>query len=335
MAQSLLAYNTFHIDATCNELIEYTQVEELRSILAKLRGKQWLHIGGGSNLLFVNPHYDGTILHSRIKGIEEISRNEESIILRVGAGEDWDQFVTHCVEKNYNGLENLSHIPGEVGASAVQNVGAYGVEAGDLIVNVEAVEVESGNIRIFTAEECQYAYRNSIFKHKLRNQYIITHVHYRLHFDFYPILSHTAVVQWLQNEGITPEKATAQEVRQAVVAVRQSKLPDPSDIGSAGSFFMNPIIPNEKADMLLKKYPSIPHYPTPDGTKIPAAWLIEQCGWKGKSLGRAAVHAQQALVIINKDNASGADIVQLAERIQADVNSQFGITITPEVLYIN
>lgn len=335
MPQSLLAYNTFHIDATCNELIEYTQVEELRSVIPHLRGKQWMHIGGGSNLLFVKPHYDGTILHSRIKGIEEISRDTESITLRVGAGEDWDQFVAFCVERGYHGLENLSFIPGEVGASAVQNVGAYGVEAGDLIVKVEAVDTESGEIRVFSAEECQYAYRSSIFKHELRNRNVITHVNYRLSLDFQPILSHTAVVQWLKKEGISPEKASAEEVRQAVIEVRRSKLPDPSEIGSAGSFFMNPVVPNDKAESLLKDYPTMPHYPAPKGTKIPAAWLIEQCGWKGKSLGRAAVHTLQALVIVNKDNATGLDIVQLAERIQADVFAKFGVKIAPEVLYIS
>lgn len=334
MAQSLLGYNTFGIEATCDALYEYHSVDELQDLLLQLDDKPWLHIGGGSNLLFVCPHFAGAVLHSRIMGIEVMAETEAYADLRVGAGEDWDAFVAHTVERGLFGLENLSLIPGEVGASAVQNVGAYGVEAGDLIVAVEAVEVKTGAKRHFSQDECRYAYRSSIFKHELRGQYVITHVVYRLRKHFSPVLSHSAVVRLLEGEGLDPQLATAQQLRDAVVRVRRAKLPDPKEIGSAGSFFMNPVVPAAQAEALLAQYPAMPHYPTAGGTKIPAGWLIEQCGWKGRRLGRAGVHPQQALVIINADHATGRDIQALAEAIQRDVQQTFGIQLTPEVLYI-
>ena len=334
MSVSLLHYNTFGIDATCDALVRYSTVEELQSQLSSIRSQRWLHIGAGSNLLFLNPHYSGTIVFSQIQGVEVIDQDEHTALLRVGAGEDWDEFVARTLDMGLYGLENLSLIPGQVGASAVQNVGAYGVEVGDLIERVEAVEVSSGQLRTFTHAECNYAYRSSAFKHELRNQFVITHVHYRLRKSFSPVLTHAAVVRLLESEGLDPQRATAQQVRAAVVSVRKSKLPDPKEVGSAGSFFMNPVVPPDHDEDPLAQHPQMPHCPTSGGTKIPAGWLIEQCSWKGRTLGRAGVHPLQALVLINADHATGRDIQTLAEAIQHDVAARFGIQLHPEVLYI-
>lgn len=342
---SLKNYNTFGIDASCSKFVEYSTTDELQAVLADIirSGERWLHIGGGSNLLFLNDHYDGTVLHSRIMGIEVADEDDDEVLLRVGAGEDWDAFVAHCVEHGWYGLENLSYIPGEVGASAVQNVGAYGVEAGDHIETVEGFIIGSAGDdaerttvapTVIDHADCNYAYRTSVFKHELKGRFIVTHVWYRLSKHFKPVMTHAAVTRLLESEGIDPQSCTAEEVRRAVVDVRRSKLPDPKVTGSAGSFFMNPVVPQEKADALLKEYPEMPHYPAPDGVKIPAGWLIEQCGWKGRQEGPAGVHPKQALVIINCGGAKGSDIEHLAFSIQADVRKKFGIEIRPEVLFV-
>lgn len=376
MAFSLLNHNTFGIDATCDNFVEYTTKEQLIEVLRPLmaNAERWLHIGGGSNLLFLCDHYNGTVLHSQIKGIEVCDEDDEEVLLRVGAGEDWDGFVAHCVEHGWYGLENLSFIPGEVGASAVQNVGAYGVEAGELIETVEGLligsNVQDDATAILNGEEmpagvnaeqsisetvidhadCKYAYRSSVFKHELKGRFIVTHVWYRLSKRFSPVMTHAAVSRLLENKGIDPQHCTAEEVREAIIDVRKAKLPDPKEIGSAGSFFMNPVVTKDKAYALLEHYPAMPHYPAPlvntnpntladgetteEGVKIPAGWLIEQCGWKGRQLGRAGVHPLQALVLINCGGATGADVEHLAFTIQADVREKFGIEIRPEVLFI-
>lgn len=349
MYPSLLHHNTFGIDATCERFVEYTTVDELLNLLPDIiaDGKRWLHIGGGSNLLFLSQHYDGTILHSQIKGIEVCDEDDDSVLLRVGAGEDWDEFVAHCIAQGWYGLENLSFIPGEVGASAVQNVGAYGIEAGNMIETVEGVLIGSrgsdanGNeeaqhftTTVIDHDDCEYRYRSSIFKHALKGRFIVTHVWYRLSKTFAPIMTHAAIEHQLNEKGIAPADYTAAVLREAIIEIRKAKLPDPKEIGSAGSFFMNPVVPQEVADRLLERYPNMPHYPAPNGVKIPAGWLIEQCGWKGKQQGHAGVHPQQALVIINCGGATGEDIEHLAFTIQDDVRKKFGIEIHPEVLFI-
>lgn len=336
MTDSLRSYNTFGIDATCRALFHYDSVFQLRLLLRDVVGTQaFLHIGGGSNLLFVQSHYDGYVLHSRIKGIEIVSEDDHELTLRIGAGEVWDEVVAHCVSCGYFGLENLSIIPGEVGASAVQNIGAYGAEVGDYIVQVETLCVKTGEIRVFTAQECQYAYRSSVFKQALKNQYIVTHVHYRLSKVFRPILTHAALRNHLEQMGKDLALCTAQDLRDAVIAVRQSKLPDHTVLGNAGSFFMNPVITTEKGSQLLASYPTMPHYPTAEGIKIPAAWLIEQSGWKGRSHGNVGVHHLQALVLVNRTGqATGAEVADLARLIMEDVYQKFGIQLQPEVLYI-
>ena len=334
MAYSLTAHNTFGIAATCDEFIEYTSVEEIQRLLPKINRQPWLHIGAGSNLLFVHPHFEGIILHSGIKGWEKVSETDATVDIRVGAGEEMDDFIATMIDHSYYGLENLSHIPGEVGASAVQNVGAYGVEAGDLITKVEAIEVATQQIVTLLHDECHYAYRFSEFKGEWRGKYIITHVTFRLKKVFTPILSHKSVPQKLADLGIALEKARATDLRQAIIDIRSAKLPDPKVIGSAGSFFMNPIVSPEVAANLLERFPNMPHYSMPNGVKIPAGWLIEQAEWKGKSLGNAGVHPQQALVLINKGGATGAEVAHLAQTIQQDVEQKFGISLHPEVMFL-
>ena len=304
---------------------------QLKEIITTLGETPWLHIGAGSNLLFVQD-YDGVVLHSKIMGKEVLAETSEELLLRVGAGEPWDDFVAYCVEHGYYGLENLSLIPGEVGASAVQNVGAYGVEAGDCIERVETVEIATGRECVFSHDDCRYAYRSSFFKHEGAHRFAVTHVVFRLRKHFAPILTHVAVSRALEAMGISP--ASALQVREAIIQVRRSKLPDPAEVGSAGSFFMNPVVSAEQLAELLLRYPDMPHYSLPEGAKIPAAWLIEQCGWKGRRMGGAGVHDLQPLVLINADHATGNEVVKLAEAIQADVKSKFGVSIVPEVLYI-
>ncbi len=333
---SLLSHNTFGIDAQCRRFCEYTSIDELRLFIDELHShpnEPFLHIGGGSNLLFTQD-FDGTILHSAIKGIETTENADGTVTVRAGAGEDWDEFVAHCVANGLYGLENLSLIPGEVGASAVQNIGAYGTEVADCIELVEAVSLNDGTMRTFINKECQYDYRNSIFKTALRGGYAITYVSYRLSRTFKADVSYGGLAREIAARGLSPENLTAQALRDLIIDIRRNKLPDPKDIGSAGSFFINPVVNEEKFAELAALYPNIPHYPAPNGVKVPAGWLIEQCGWKGKRLGRAGVYEKQALVLINCGGATGSDIVALSDAIRADVRHTFGIEIVPEVNFI-
>ena len=329
---SLLSHNTFGMDVKASVFIEYASVEELKEVLSLyVKDNQWLHIGKGSNLLFTGD-YSGIILHSAIKGYEIIYEDTKEVVVRVGAGEVWDDFVARTVEYEWYGAENLSSIPGEVGASAVQNIGAYGVEAKDLIVEVDTIEISTGQERIFKNEECRYAYRESVFKSSLKHQYLVTHVSYRLkktpcyHLDYGNIRSE------LEKQG---GRLTLANVRQAIISIREAKLPDPKLQGNAGSFFMNPIISRKHFEALLLTNPQMPHYEVDaERVKIPAAWMIDQCGWKGKSLGRAGVHDKQALVLVNLGGAVGAEVIALSEAIQKSVYEKFGINILPEVNFI-
>ena len=329
----LLAHNTFGMDVEASVFVEYESVTELKEILLHQlcpEGK-WLHIGGGSNLLFTGD-FDGMILHSAIKGFEVVSENEDEVLVRAGAGEVWDDFVAHAVEKGWYGAENLSLIPGEVGASAVQNIGAYGVEAKDLIVKVDTLEVETGKERVFGNEECGYAYRESVFKHALKGKYIVTHVTYRLFKKPSYRLDYGNVRAELEKRGC---ELTLENVRRTIIDIRESKLPDPKVQGNAGSFFMNPIVSRPLFEELLGKYPSMPFYEVDaERVKIPAAWMIDQCGWKGKQLGHAGVHNKQALVLVNCGGATGQEIIALSEEIQRSVLDKFGVRISPEVNFI-
>lgn len=319
--------NTFGLDVKAGRWLEYASVEELKALIAEGQiSSPYLHVGSGSNLLFLGD-FEGTVLHSAIKSIELVNQDAEKVWLRVGAGVIWDDFVAYCVELGYYGAENLSLIPGEVGASAVQNIGAYGVEVKDLISCVETVDVH-GDKRVFGVEECGYAYRNSVFKRPDMKSFFVTHVTFALNKAEQYTLNYGTIRQELEKY---PQIDLA-TVRQVIVSIRESKLPDPKVLGNAGSFFMNPIVPRAKYETLLQEYPSMPSYQV-DAThvKIPAGWMIEQCGWKGKSLGNAAVHDKQALVLVNCGGATGADIVALSDAVRAAVREKFGVEIHPEV----
>lgn len=319
--------NTFGLDVKAGRWLEYASVEELKALIAEGQiSSPYLHVGSGSNLLFLGD-FEGTVLHSAIRSIEMVNQDAEKVWLRVGAGVIWDDFVAYCVERGYYGAENLSLIPGEVGASAVQNIGAYGVEVKDLISCVETVDVH-GDRRVFGVEECGYAYRNSVFKRPDMKSFFVTHVTFALNKAEQYTLNYGTIRQELEKY---PQIDLA-TVRQVIVSIRESKLPDPKVLGNAGSFFMNPIVTRTKYETLLQEYPSMPSYQV-DAThvKIPAGWMIEQCGWKGKSLGNAAVHDKQALVLVNCGGATGADIVALSDAVRAAVREKFGVEIHPEV----
>ena len=324
---SLLPYNTFGIDVSASRFLEYASVAELKEYIAQgAVTTPFLHIGGGSNLLFTKD-YDGLILHSRIGGIEVTAEDSQTVSLRVGAGVVWDDFVACCVEHGWYGAENLSLIPGEVGASAVQNIGAYGVEVKDLITAVETVNVQ-GYGRVYSVEECEYANRSSIFKRPENKSVFVTYVRFRLSKEERYTLDYGTIRQELAKYPAP----TLPIVRKVIIEIRESKLPDPKVMGNAGSFFMNPIVAKEKLEALQRDYPRIPYYELPDGrVKIPAGWMIDQCGWKGKSLGPAAVHDKQALVLVNRGGAKGSDIVALSDAVRASVRDKFGIDIHPEV----
>lgn len=302
---SLLAYNTFGIDAKAKTFIEYYSLDELRQVLSEHKGEKILHIGQGSNLLFTRD-FDGVILHSGMARARFL--DDETVEAQNGLR--LDDMIAQLTDMGYCGLEKLSLIPGEVGASAVQNVGAYGVEAKDVIERVYTLDVETLEERVFANSECRFGYRDSAFKHELKGKYIVTSVVYK----------------------VKPGEAT--KTREEIIATRMAKLPTVGEVGSAGSFFMNPFVPEQQANALLAQYPDMPHFATPQGVKIPAAWLIEQCGWKGKTLGGAQVWPKQPLVIVNANNASAQDIIDLAAQVVASVQEKFGIIIRPEVNYI-
>lgn len=327
---SLLRHNTFCIDVKCRRFIEFTTTDEARHVVEMLSDDDTplLLLGGGSNLLFT-ADYDRTVLHSAIKGCSHVEE-DGTILLRCGSGETWDDVVAMCVRNGWHGMENLSLIPGEVGASAVQNIGAYGAEAKDVIDTVEVVEIATGEVFTFSNVDCQYAYRQSRFKHEWRGRFIVTHVTYRLSTRFTPDLDYGNVRAELDRDGIS--QPTASQLRDVIIKIRRAKLPDPEVEGNAGSFFMNPVVNRKKYEELAARYVNMPHYVIDnDHIKIPAGWMIDQCGWKGRTLGRAGVHSKQALVLVNRGGATGKDIVNLCEAIRHDVNERFGINICPEV----
>ena len=327
---SLLSHNTFGIEAKCRRYLEYADIKEAQQVAAILRESDlpYIIIGGGSNLLLTQD-YDGIVVHSALKGIHSPLSTLHSP-LTCGSGEVWDDVVAYCVDHQLYGAENLSLIPGDVGASAVQNIGAYGVEVKDLITEVEAVEIATGHIRVFQNKECAYAYRQSRFKHEWKNRYLITHVTYQMNTTFEPHLDYGNIRAELERKKIM--NPTALQLRQVIIDIRNAKLPDPKVMGNAGSFFMNPIVPRAKYEELAAQYEGMPHYTVDaDHEKIPAGWMIDQCGWKGKSMGRAGVHDKQALVLVNRGGATGKEIVALCETIQRDVKEKFGIEIYPEV----
>ena len=327
---SLKAHNTFGIEAKCSRFLEYETIAEAQEVAGILSESHtpYIIIGGGSNLLLTKD-YEGIVVRSDVLGIQIADDR-----MTCGSGEVFDEMIEASLMAGLYGLENLSLIPGDVGASAVQNIGAYGVEAKDYIERIEAVEIATSRVVTIPAEHCGYGYRQSKFKQEWKNRYLITHVTYRLSTDFQPHLDYGNIREALrQAYGADDVSAlTAQQLRDAIIGIRNAKLPDPKVMGNAGSFFMNPIVNRGKYEQLAALYPGMPHYEVDkDHVKIPAGWMIDQCGWKGKALGRAGVHDKQALVLVNLGGATGDEIVRLCQAIQKDVEAKFGIVIHPEV----
>ena len=340
---SLKTHNTFGIDVRCRRFIEFCSVEEAQQVAAILREasclisaqsspsrslspltpQPYIIIGGGSNLLLTRD-FDGIVVRSAINTVME---DGERVLC--GSGVEWDRLVEKLVNRGLYGAENLSLIPGDVGATAVQNIGAYGVEACELIERVWAIDIATGKQELFMNDECGYGYRQSHFKNEWKNRYLITQVDYRLSREFRPRLDYGNIRAELERRGIGDP--TPQQLRQVIIDIRREKLPDPKDLGNAGSFFMNPVVGREEYERLAARYDGMPHYDMGDKVKIPAGWMIEQCGWKGRSLGRAGVHDKQALVLVNRGGAIGQEIVDLCRAIQRDVKARFGIDIQPEV----
>lgn len=325
---SLKSYNTFGIDVNAKRFISIDSVYQLQQLL-KIEKDVFL-ISGGSNMLLTKD-IEKLVVHIDIKGISIDRENHNDIYLTVNAGENWHDFVLWCVSENYGGVENLSLIPGNVGTCPIQNIGAYGVEVKDTITKVEALEIETGKLVQFSNKDCNFGYRNSIFKNEVKGKYIITSVSFQLTKTNHNLnSSYGAIETELASKNIT--KPTLKDISEAVIAIRESKLPDPKKIGNSGSFFKNPVIAKSQFLELQKEYPNIPSYIVSDTEiKVPAGWLIEQAGFKGKRYGEFGVHEKQALVLVNYGNASGAEIYQLAEKIKESIFNKFGISLEIEV----
>lgn len=331
---SLQSMNSFGLSAKAARLVALRSVEEVKKLLDVGLSAPFMILGGGSNCLFIDERYPGLVLKNEIRGIELIAELEEEVILKVGAGENWHEVVCWCVEQGYGGIENLSLIPGTMGAAPIQNIGAYGVELKDVFHQLEAIDLQTGEVRTFDKEACQFAYRNSIFKLELKGQFLISNVYLRLSKDKHQLNTrYGAITSFLEKQGIS--KPSIRDISEAVIAIRQSKLPDPSTIGNAGSFFKNPEISPAQFGILQAKFPKVVHYPGTNGSiKVPAGWLIEQCGWKGKRVGNVGCYAQQALVIVNHGGATGAEIKAHALAVAKSVKEKFDISLTPEVNFI-
>ena len=325
---SLKPYNTFGIDVKSSQFVEVDNIQQLEEVL-NTTSQLILVLGGGSNLLFTKD-VSGLVIKNNIKGIDIIKESDDDVILKVGSGEVWHHFVLYCIEKGYAGVENMSLIPGSVGASPMQNIGAYGAEVKDVITQVEAYHFKTKKVEIFTNEQCEFGYRTSIFKTSQKENYFITSVTYKL--SKKPVIntSYGAIEDELKKMGIA--NPSIKDISNAVIHIRNSKLPDPEQVGNAGSFFKNPIISKKEKDLLLTKYPELPCYVAGEDTfKIAAGWLIEKCGWKGKKINNYGVHDKQALVLVNYGGAEGAEIHHLSQQIITSVKQNFGITLEREV----
>ena len=323
---SLLHHNTFGIAARCSRFLEYETTAEAQQVADILRrsSQPYLIIGAGSNLLLTRD-FEGIVVHSALKGYDITGSR-----MACGSGETWDDIVAASLRNGLYGAENLSLIPGDVGASAVQNIGAYGAEASELIAEVQAVEIATGRLCLIDPADCQYGYRQSRFKGEWKNRFLITMVAYRFSSEYRPRLDYGNIRAELDRKGIA--SPTALQLRDTIIDIRRAKLPDPQETGNAGSFFMNPVVSRQQYEELAARYPGMPHYTVDaEHEKIPAGWMIDQCGWKGRSLGRAGVHDRQALVLVNRGGATGQEIVALCDAVCKDVKERFGITIHPEV----
>ncbi len=349
---SLKPYNSFGFDAVAKQFAEINEVNDLQALIKSgaFQQQKTLILSGGNNILFQNEVFDGLVLYINTKGIEILRENENEVVVRAQAGEDWPDFVRFCVGKGWHGVENLAHIPGKVGAAPVQNIGAYGMELKDSFVQCEAMDLATGETKVFNKAECRFGYRESIFKGELKGRYIITSVNFLLKKNAPLHLEYGNIKAYLEQNGI--ENPTLQQLHDAICAIRVAKLPDVKQIGSAGSFFKNPVIKREQFEALLKEYPTMPHYDEPNGkVKVPAGWLIEHSGpstlrraqgsgtagatsWKGWREEHVGVYDKQALVLVHYGGGKGQEIVELAHKIQDSVDKKFGIRISPEVNFV-
>lgn len=325
----LKPFNTFGLTAKAAHFATFSTTEELSAILQQLPNEKLLVLGGGSNILFTED-YNGLVIKNEIKGFEILEENAQRAVVKAGAGEEWNEFVISCIRKGFAGVENLSLIPGSVGASPMQNIGAYGVEIKDVFQELEAYHIETGEIHTFDAAACEFGYRESVFKGKLKGQYIILTVTFLLKKNPNLNTSYGAIEFELKKMGVS--KPTIKDISKAVIAIRNSKLPNPKIIGNAGSFFKNPVVSEETVAEIKKTFPDIPNFPAENGMrKLPAGWLIEQAGWKGKTYNQYGVHKFQSLVLVNYGGATGTEIFRLSSRIIKDLEEKFGVTLEREV----
>lgn len=327
---NIQAYNTFGISVNCNHFARFASVEELHSLLtSKPADLPFMILGGGSNVLFTTD-FDGLILKNEIPGFEIVRKDGNDVYIKAGAGENWHSFVLRTINLNLGGLENLSLIPGNVGASPMQNIGAYGREIKDVFYELEAYHIASGEVHRFDNAACRFGYRESVFKNEVKGQYVILSVTYKLSKQHDLNTSYGAIEQQLTEMGIT--EPTIKDISNAVIAIRSSKLPNPAEIGNAGSFFKNPVVDSSVLEGILQTHTNVPYYPAPNNqVKLAAGWLIEQAGWKGKTFDHFGVHKRQALVLVNYGGATGLEIYNLSSKIIADVHEKFGVTLEREV----
>lgn len=328
---SLRPHNTFGIDVKAQKFAEFTTEEDLQWLQEqRVFDTKHMVLGGGSNLLLTQD-FDGWVLKNSLKGRKVVIQSDRTITIRLAAGENWHESVLWCVENGYGGIENLSLIPGTVGAAPMQNIGAYGVEIKDLFAQLTAFNKSTGAIEVFNKEACQFGYRESVFKNELKNKFIILSMDLSLTLSDHDLhLSYGAIQSVLEEKGL--KEPSLKDISAAVIQIRQSKLPDPKEIGNSGSFFKNPIVEEDFAEALKMAFPDLPCYPaSQERTKLAAGWLIEQCGWKGKRVGATGAHEKQALVLVNYGDATGSEVWQLALQIQESVKQRFGVTLQPEV----
>jgi len=329
--ESLKPYNTFGISAQARYFASFRSVEQLNELLhhSTVRNNQRLILGGGSNMLFIR-NFEGVVLKNELKGIEKIDEDEHYYYVKSAAGEIWHEFVMHCIQHNYAGIENLALIPGCVGASPMQNIGAYGVEIKDVFHSLEAVHVAEGSLRTFSLKECNFGYRESVFKREQKDQWVIVSVTFRLNKRAVLHTSYGAIEEEL--DAMHLDNISIKDVARAVINIRSSKLPDPRKIGNAGSFFKNPVVPIEVYKSIQQHHNNAPCFPIDEtSVKVPAGWLIERAGWKGKNLGNYGVHDKQALVLVNYGGATGSQIYDLSTSIIDDIKQKFGIELEREV----
>ena len=328
---SLKRFNAFGLDVSCRYFADIGSEKDIQKLIAdkKYSGSPKFVLGGGSNILFTKD-FDGIILHNCFEGIGVVSVDDDYAFVKAGAGEIWHQFVLYCIEKNFGGIENLSLIPGYVGAAPIQNIGAYGEELQNVFHSLTAIDLAKGEQKIFSHDECRFGYRDSVFKREAKNTYIITDVTLRLNKHPEANTTYGAIEHELEKIKIT--SPTIRDVSNVVIKIRQSKLPDPKTIGNCGSFFKNPVISLDKYDRLKKIFPDLVAYPAPGYmTKLSAGWMIEQCGWKGKRVGNAGMHKDQALVLVNYGGATGRELLTHAAEVQKSVKETFGIIMEAEV----